>query len=166
MPKKTTSNTCRTCGFRGTFQDGSPACGLTNSTIKEDLTGFCDRHKHEDNVHHCEICQKISDKLYLYEHNDNYRFICQQCYSTFGTCNTCEKVNECGVLSDPTEPPFVMTTMQKGPMIVQTQIKNPNLIEKHCTTCKCAAPLDYKLCCKDENGVNCIAWQLSKVLLQ
>lgn len=169
MGKNTTIfNTCHTCGFRGKFQNGTPGCTITNRQIPGDLEGYCDSYRSEDAVYKCKKCgiPLLNPLILEIEGDEDYALVCQNCYRTLGSCHSCMHSETCGVMTDSSEPPYVMMTKQQGPMMMQVQVKNPNLVEKHCTICKCAALLDYTFCCKDEEGVNCPNWQLSPQWLQ
>ena len=66
---------------------------------------------------------------------------------------------------DRSEPQVVMRTVRQGMMTMQTQVKNPNLVRKHCLNCVCSYGTQGD-CCADQNGEGCKNWQAIQELLQ
>ena len=96
--------------------------------------------------------------------NNDYYAFCNNCYQHYHTCNTCINQLICGFKNDHSEPQVVMKTVHQGFMTMQQQVKNPNLIAKHCTTCKCS--WDRENCHKDNNGICCPNYQLNTEILK
>ena len=72
-------------------------------------------------------------------------------------------MNECGFRTDHTMPAYVTQNVRKGFMTMQTQVKNPNLVEKHCTTCRCSID-DRGTCGKENNaGSDCPHWAFKSI---
>lgn len=161
MPfEKKTISKCKTCGLRGTFQNGSPGCSKFKVQIDLDKD-FCSWHVPEGALTTCSFCQNktpIKDTIIHY-FNDKLILICPQCNSLVGTCHTCIHQPKCDFKSDTSEPQVVMKTVRQGMMTMQTQVKNPNLIKKHCIKCTCSYGTEGN-CLKDSNGDGCPNWQL------
>ena len=115
----------------------------------------------------CEICQTEypTKGLIVVEAGDKYAVICPHCYGLIGTCHSCEFTNTCGFANDHSEPQIVNKVIQQGMMRIQTQTKNPNLVQKHCMTCKCS---DTEGNCfrENEEGKNCLHYTILPQLLQ
>lgn len=115
----------------------------------------------------CEVCQTEypTKSLIVVEVGDKYTVICPQCYNLIGTCHSCGSAQSCGFANDRSEPQIVSKVIQKGMMRMQTQIKNPNLVQKHCMSCKCS---DIEGNCFRENadGKNCPHYTILPQLLQ
>lgn len=154
--------TCKTCAFKGKFQDDSWGCAKFKMKIDIDNDG-CSWHKSESSC--CSLCNTPSDSLNLfyYEETKEWYAFCPSCYQHIGACATCKDGEVCPFRSDKSEPSYITKVISQGFMRVQQQVKNPNLIEKHCSTCRCCWGTEN--CHKDEQGINCPNWQLRKELL-
>lgn len=155
---------CGTCANQGTFQDGSPGCAKFK--IKVDLNkDFCSWHADKD-IPHCKFCNETQNLILAYFGN-NFIPVCEIHEQLFHTCQTCEKSKQCGFREDTSEPQFVMRQVRQGNMVMQTQVKNPNLVEKHCRRCSCYFPDSGDGRCLQEGQTeNCPLWSLQKELLQ
>lgn len=146
---------CKTCANKAQFQDGTPACALHKRQIDLEKD-FCSWHKPENQTTQCAVCNRPfnNDDLFYWLNQDETvsYWICQDCLNQIGTCNTCRFIGECGFANDHSEPQIVMKTIRQGFTTIQTQGKNPNLIQKHCISCRCGNGED---CMRDEQGVNC-----------
>lgn len=75
---------------------------------------------------------------------------CVDCYKQFDTCIMCCNGNTCAFETDPSPIPKVVTqTMRQGPMVMQTQVKNPERVKQFCFPCKCFNQ-DELLCGKED----------------
>lgn len=157
---------CKTCAYRGTAQNGSPACSLHKKIVNPDID-FCSDHLNAAYAIPCQICQKNvkPSDLLIYQFGNSNLCICAQCAEHIGTCTTCINQNHCSFQTDRSEPHVVMRTVRQGMMTMQTQVKNPNLVQKHCMNCQCSYGQERD-CLKDENGGNCANWQIIPELLQ
>jgi len=156
---------CRTCANKGMAQDNTPACVKFKIKINPE-EDFCAWHDNE-NIQGCHICGSTDNLIIDNIDNENYLF-CKGHYNAIHSCQGCVNNNVCGFASDHSEPQVVMKTIRQGMMTMQTQIKNPNLIQKHCSKCQCsyADGTDFA-CLKDlPNHLSCSNWQLQKALLQ
>ena len=153
---------CKSCAYRGRFQDGSDGCSKFNIKVNLEKDG-CSWHKGDGS--RCCLCDKPSDNLTLWctDANEWYVF-CPECYSHIHTCSTCRDGQVCPFQYDKSEPPYITKTIRQGFMTMQQQVKNPNLIAKHCTTCHCF--WEKENCHKETNGVSCPNWQLKTDLLR
>lgn len=153
---------CNTCANQGTFQDGSPGCAKFK--IKVDLNkDFCSWHTEKD-IPHCKFCNETQNLIIL-NFDDNMILACPEHANLFHSCQTCDKFKDkCGFLEDSSEPQFVMKSFRQGNMIMQQQVKNPSLIQKHCPSCHCSYG-DEATCLKGTE-FDCPNWSLQKELLQ
>ena len=119
----------------------------------------------------CPICGKVVPQKFIiiYDYDDKNAIACDSCAQHMGTCTTCQYGSQCGFTNDHSEPQIVNKTIQRGPMRMQTQIKNPNLVNKHCVKCRCGfddgTPNIDPVCLKDENGINCNHYSILPQLL-
>ena len=157
---KTTINAffCKTCAHKGTAQNGSPACALHKKIINPD-EDFCSDHIDPKDSINCEWCGQPTppDEIKIWIIDDKHKFLCPHCSQMVNTCQTCAYGNDCGFANDHSMPQIVNQTVRQGGMIMQTQVKNPKLIEKHCLSCRCSCD-DKGTCLRDENGANCGHW--------
>lgn len=114
----------------------------------------------------CAFCgqphQQIEMVCFI-DDNEKSTLICPQCYGHIGTCVLCQYKAECGFQNDHSEPQIVMQTIRQGMMTMQTQVKNPNLVQKHCVNCRCSYDNNNQpVCMKEENGINCSRFNMLK----
>ena len=152
---------CRSCGLRGQFNDGTPGCSKFKIKVNPD-EDFCSWHEAE-NINTCCICGTPSKSLYLWLENDEYHTICEKCFASIGKCPTCQYNNTCELMTDQSEPPYVMQTVQQGMMIMQTQVKNPSLVNRHCPSCRCS--YGSTNCIKDNKEATCNNWVLNRSII-
>ena len=152
---------CKDCAHRGTANDGSPACTLNKKLINIDKD-FCSDHKVQSQYTKCYICGRAQVD-FIYNFDNKLLLVCADCQKHIGTCASCNYYNQCGFKSDYSEPQFVNKTIRNGFGMIQTQVKNPNLIKKHCVNCRCG---NEETCLKEENGDNCSSWAPLPALLQ
>ena len=152
---------CKTCEYRGAMQDGSPACAKFKVPIPDIETNGCTWHHTNGNSLPCELCHSPAEQIIIYQYDEDKELcLCEDCYNKLHTCHTCKYGRECGFNSDFTMPKYVMQNVQKGFMTMQTQVKNPTLVEKHCSTCRCSID-DKGTCAKEtEVGQNCPHWMI------
>jgi hypothetical protein len=155
---------CRTCRRQGTFRDGSPGCAKFNIKVNPE-EDFCAWHDSEDTPI-CAFCEE-TEGLLLINFYDNWHYICQNHFSVLYTCQTCDWSAQCGFHNDPNGQPYIVQQVRQGNMIIQQQVKNPEMISQHCTTCHCSFG-DKNDCLKESypNEKGCPNWQLRKELLQ
>lgn len=87
----------------------------------------------------CKYCGRIDPKPIVERIDENNtRIICRQCYSLFNTCAAC-KNGTCAFESyTGPQPPWIMQTIQRGNMVAQHQIPNPEVVKVTCVAgCKC-----------------------------
>ena len=110
-------------------------------------------------VVNCQICGKEfpSKTMVINDIEGQFIYTCPQCYSLLPICPTCEYNNTCGFNNDHTEPHMVQQTIRRGMMNMSTQVKNPNLVQKHCTICRCGTMNGQDVTCEKErdNGFHC-----------
>lgn len=121
----------------------------------------------------CDFCGTIvpTKSLVVIEINESKNIhTCPNCYNLIGTCRTCKHILRCGFEEDITEPHQVQKTIRQGPMIMNTIIKNPNLIEKHCSSCYCSnnnwnGNENGGYICQRENeiGMNCANYEFAEI---
>lgn len=157
---------CKTCSVLGAFSDGSPGCGKFQIKVNPE-EDYCSWHTTIANIMNCSLCGKQvqAKELYYWISQDESRTyqICEQCLNIIGTCATCKYGNICNFRNDHSEPQVIMKTVQQGFMTMQTQVKNPKLIVKHCQKCHCSDGADPSIrdiiCFKDEDNM-CAKWEM------
>lgn len=157
---------CKTCGLKENFNDGSPGCFKFKIPVDPE-TDFCKWHIPESGLIGCSFCSQPQPlkETFIHTFNDKIFVLCKNCHSLIGTCHTCAKQNDCGFMADKSEPQVVMQTVRQGMVTMQTQVKNPNLVQKHCISCKCSWGTEGN-CIKEANGDGCNSWSLLLELLQ
>ena len=155
---------CKTCGHRGVARDGSPACLEHQKIITNIEEEGCTWHFDESVLTQCDLCHKKVQQILLYQIDDNKDYcLCTDCANKLYTCHTCAYLNDCGFANDHTMPAYVMQQVQQGFMTMQTQVKNPAMIEKHCISCRCSID-DKGTCAKETNaGQECTHWALRSI---
>lgn len=113
----------------------------------------------------CDLCKQTipTNQSYVIIFNTEAYSFCGNCYPKAYTCYTCVNAPNCAFSNDHSEPQVVQQTVRQGGMIMTTQVKNPNLVEKHCVTCRCSHATQ---CLKEALGQSCTNWQLQKATLQ
>lgn len=136
---------CNTCGLRDSKQN---KCLLSGASI-DPTADFCS--KHNNNPIHCCTCGVITLRP-LFETTSNGEVIafCPQCGTAATYCPGCSHSNECSFETDPSPiPKYIMKTSQKGPMITQMQVRNPDRIANTCMlNCQCWSG---SFCCREDN---------------
>ena len=148
---------CKSCGNRGKAQTGQDACIKFKIpiNIEED---FCSFHT-DKAITKCVSCGNEATNIWMFE--DIFLPLCSSCSSTIGTCASCNNSLNCDFENDHSEPSFVFQTVTKGLMRMQTQVKNPTLIDRHCKHCVCGNPEGH--CYRDES--QCSNWKIRQDLL-
>ena len=152
---------CKTCQSLGAYNDGSPGCIKFKIKVNPE-EDYCSWHETKGQAIICAICKReypISELFYWINQDGSVGYqVCKNCLDKIGSCITCAYQNECGFANDHSEPQIVMQNVQKGFMTMQTQVKNPHLVQKHCVSCRCSYGNRDPECMKDENGANCGHW--------
>ena len=151
---------CKSCGQRGQTNDGREACAKFKIVINPE-EDFCSWHTTKDSSK-CTFCGS-ADNLILYDiGNDDHLIVCSKCYPALFSCQTCSNAQDCSFAADRSEAQYVMKTVRQGFTTMQTQIRNPNLVSKHCSICHCGlattSPGDF--ICQKDNNEGCKNWQL------
>ena len=154
--KQTAIKPCKTCALRGATDTGAPACSKFKIPIDDIENNGCTWHT--TNILTCEICGQPKDTVMIWQNDNTEKLICSGCYNLIGSCYTCVNANICNFKNDHSEPQVVSKTIQQGFMTMQTQVKNPHLVEKHCSICRCSDVNNN--CLKDDTGAECPNWQL------
>lgn len=152
---------CATCAQLGNFQNGNPGCAEFKIGVNPNKD-FCSWHQEKEETH-CTFCPS-NQNLTFVEFNDEYYGFCPDHYILLGSCQTCVNVNICGFKDDNSEPLFVTAQTSHHGMTIQTQIRNPNLVNKHCANCRCGFG-DNHSCVKQMQVADCGNWQLMEGLL-
>lgn len=158
---------CRTCASLSKTQGGRDACARFKILINPN-EDFCSQHVTQGQTDSCDICKvhlPINQFYYFLNKDANKSYLlCNNCLNKINTCATCKYGKVCGFANDRSEPQMVMRTTNNGMMRMQTQVKNPNLVIKHCQKCRCSDGADPHIrdvvCFKDEQGVNCSKWEM------
>lgn len=96
-------------------------------------------HYQTTEIQKCGICGRAALKMPLLQTKGNeWKYICGDCYKQLDTCALCAKHAYCAFKQDPSPIPLmVMQTVQKGPMLMQTQVPNPDRVAATCKICAC-----------------------------
>lgn len=140
---------CGSCALRS--QDGT-RCGLTGMPIDLEKD-FCSKAQKTPEV--CDICGRfIADNSIIDVVNKTIHIICQNCYSKFGTCTLCDSNGYCDFQENPIQiSPIAQKKIQQGPMVMMTQVMNPERIKATCEkNCGC---FDPEIGCLRQNGTGC-----------
>ena len=161
--KSTAFKPCKTCIHRDVAQDGTSLCVYLKRPINIEKDG-CTWHISNTKVIPCDLCHNNTEQILIYQtKEDKEIYLCPDCSNKLYTCHTCAYLNVCGFVNDHTMPAYVMQNVQKGFMTMQTKVKNPALVEKHCISCRCSAD-NNGTCCKESNaGQDCNHWTLLSI---
>jgi hypothetical protein len=120
---------CNTCGLRDPAKN---VCLLSGRTI-DPAADFCSSHLREPP--RCAECGKIT----LSPIFENEQTFCSQCAEAITTCFGCSLASNCAFETDPSPiPKVVVKTVRQGPMVTQTQVRNPDRIAITCKlNCHC-----------------------------
>ena len=157
---------CKSCANQGTTNQGTPACAKFKIAINPE-EDFCAWHENQ-NAMGCLFCGS-TENVVLEEIDGKYYSFCANHHTAFHSCQGCTYNNVCGFKSDHSEPQMVTKTIRQGGMIMQTQGKNPKLVQKHCQTCRCSMVLPEggdPFCLKEDAEAACLNWQPQITLLQ
>ena len=144
---------CRTCAYKGTFQDGSFGCQRTKTKIDVEKD-YCSYHMYGE-IEHCDICSQLiinpSDAIIITE--PSIHVVCSNCISSLYSCQLCKSFKDCAFKRNEFGlPPTINQTVRKGIMTVQTQVRNPELVNK---TCKAGCPCWNGSDCARETEGSC-----------
>lgn len=92
-------------------------------------------------LYRCSACKCGFDIGGVIPHGTSY-LLCNGCARFLYTCYTCKHRTDCA-LKDYNQPDlFVMKTIQQENMILQTQVINPEVIERICGNRICESPVN------------------------
>lgn len=95
----------------------------------------------------CDYCGRSVSSIVDQEGNCS----CVECYQRFYTCYMCDHAVTCEFENNPSPiPKQIQQTVQRGPMIMQTVIKNPDRVKAFCFPCKCFDQ-DELICLREDN---------------
>lgn len=119
---------CRTCGMRS-----ENSCSLHKILVNPD-EDFCSWHRVEPD--YCKYCNSIVAKGGLFTSTG---LVCGRCVKAIGTCQTCyySKAPCAFEAYEGPEPKTRQVTKQQGNAILSTVVRNPDIVAKTCTMCKC-----------------------------
>ena len=134
---------CKTCGFADPTHT---VCQLKRMAITE--SDFCSKHSPEKYI--CDNCGNQLEKPLIYvTENESVKYLCPSCFQKFSTCTFCEHAKTCYFEEDNSLPKLIKKTVNMGNgMVAQTQIRNPELIEKTCKQ-KCDCYQEGEDCMRD-----------------
>lgn len=146
---------CRTCAL---VDPESHVCQLNRRRVELD-EDFCSKHVTPDQLGTCAYCGQMFLQPGYLEQLEDGSFIefCHSCAEKFGTCHMCDKAAPCHLTDEsykPHIPIAVMKRFQKGNMVVQKQVINPDRIQQICVAeCECwdgegCARRDFGCCAK------------------
>lgn len=155
---------CQTCAQSRKTDRGQDACAKFKIIINP-AVDFCSWHT-DKNAETCCICG-ATENLIIEELNNKPYIFCEGHLNALHTCQGCAETTHCAFKEDHSEPQVVAKTIRQGFATIQTQIKNPNLMAKHCATCICGRPTatpDEFICLRDEE-VGCKDWRINEALI-
>ena len=146
---------CRTCAL---VDPETRICQMNRRKVELD-EDFCSKHVTPDQLGECAYCGQLFMQPGYLEQLEDGSFIefCHSCAEKFGTCHMCSLVTPCRLTDEdymPHIPIAVMKRFQKGNMVVQKQVINPERIQQICVAdCECwdgegCARRDFKCCAK------------------
>lgn len=106
-------------------------------------------------MEYCEICGYPMELVGSFLEQDSegeWHQYCARCAELLKTCQACFAPCEFETNPDPM-PKFVMKTVRQGNMMMQTQVKNEERVQKFCSSCCC---WDENHGCMKEFNVGCI----------
>lgn len=148
---------CKNCALRN---PNAPKCQLTGLEI-EPLDPACKHYT--EHLDECGICHKKLPKGEVVDVTNpaDVFYICPNCESLIGMCQTCEKVRQCLFESDPSSlPKIIPQTVRQGNAIMQTQVRNPERVKITCEE-KCAC-YDKEYGCTREQSQCCDKYIFSR----
>lgn len=146
---------CRTCAL---VDPESHVCQLNRRRVELD-EDFCSKHVTPDQLGTCAYCGQMFMQPGYLEQLEDGSFIefCHSCAEKFGTCHMCSLVTPCRLTDEdymPQVPIAIMKRFQKGNMVMQKQVINPDRIQAICIAkCECwdgegCARRDFGCCAK------------------
>lgn len=146
---------CRTCAL---VDPESHVCQMNRRKVDLD-EDFCSKHVTLDQLGECAYCGQLFMQPGYLEQLEDGSFIefCHSCQEKFGTCAMCSLVTPCRLINEsykPQIPIAVMKRFQRGNMVVQKQVINPDRIQQICVAeCECwdgegCARRDFGCCAK------------------
>ena len=140
---------CNTCAYSDKIKKVCLYYG-THIDIDKD---FCSKHAKE--INYCEVCQQPMELMGSFLEQDSkgvWHQYCARCAELLKTCQACSAPCEFATNPDPM-PKVVMKTVRQGNMVMQTQVKNEERVQKFCPSCCC---WDENHGCMKEFNVGCI----------
>lgn len=131
---------CHECIHYLTDQGG---CNLTKTVCKPD--DFCSKWNIKDASKHlsCEYCgtqllSGIHTVILDSDEQGSLHPLCQNCFSLLKTCRTCIHQSSCNFETDPSPlPKYIKQNVQRGPMQVTMDVRNPERMKVTCKHCDC-----------------------------
>lgn len=128
---------CGSCCFR----DQTGTCAIFKTPI-ETTRISCPAYKSQ--LFTCTNCGGAAYPSVTWAQNDNgdWNALCDNCAANIGSCPTCANAAYCAFESDPVAlPKMVVKIIRQGNTQIQTQIPNPERVDKTCREkCKCFDP--------------------------
>lgn len=76
--------------------------------------------------------------IFTEKEEGTYVTVCDNCRLALGTCKTCDKGRSCAFEQHPSPNKYITQTVRQGNMIVQQQVRNPEICRETCTeSCGC-----------------------------
>ena len=141
---------CNTCRLSDKTKK---ICLLSGISINLD-TDFCS--KHAETLKTCCICGGyVVEPGYIdWDGEGEVHEYCERCHQLFNTCQFCPSFQKCEFMTNPDPMPQVVTkTVRQGNMMMQTQVKNEERVQKFCPSCCC---WDENHGCMKEFNVGCV----------
>jgi len=140
---------CKTCGNLASMHPKGWACRrLSNGNYIHEVDpeiDYCSKHTNGIQPLVCDACGQSGLIDYICSWKDDFadmKILCPSCYSKTNTCYMCRSAQTCDFETNPIPiPPIVTKTIRQGPMVMQTQIRNPDRVAETCAkNCSCYDP--------------------------
>ena len=133
---------CKDCG-RGFWRPVGPSdsiffCPHFNSQVNPEKD-TCNHFTFQKEFPQCSLCGATIRTAAITYLEGEYP-VCEACAADSYACHVCKHGVECGVQYDTSNRPKVVRHQVKqpnSPIIMMTEIINPELIKEYCITCKC-----------------------------
>ena len=84
-------------------------------------------------LEHCDICGAAIQNPIIDSTEEPIHIMCYDCATARSTCKLCHYNTDCAFHNDPsTLPKTIVKTISQNGMIIQTQIINPERVDKTC----------------------------------
>lgn len=138
---------CGSCALR---DPQSGICPIFRQPIDSDRDSC---PKYTSVVYTCDLCGTPISECIIDISSPNQNILCPNCSFLHNTCDTCIEITKgCPFTDDQScpYPPFINKTVQQGPMVMTTQVRNPDRERITCEAkCNCWNPKEH-ICSRED----------------